>query len=864
MGSQSRLVRAVSRAVAGLLLCLAFVVSVPAAPVHAAVGGDLDLSFSGDGKAFDGLSGSYTGEDVALQEDGKLVVAGAISGDAAVLRFKPDGTLDTTFSGDGVVRTDFGTSATHIEAVAIQPDGKIVIVGRTAVPNEADGWSIAIARYTSSGSLDTTFRGDGKSNIDLGWDEEAHGVAIQSDGKIVVVGEDHVSFDDDFLVLRFTTLGALDSSFSGDGKVTTGFGGDNDGARDVAIQSDGKIVVAGRTDADGASEGDFAVARYTSGGSLDGSFNIDGKASTGFGVNDGGLSVAIQADGKVVVGGWSGTFPSRDFALARYTTAGFPDDSFDGDGKRTNGMGGDDLLQDLTIQPDGRIVAAGTVHYSADNKFGVARYNSGGSLNTSFGGNGIVITNLGRNDGAHGVVVQDDGKVVVAGTSFDSSDSEIALVRYHGTTDSPPDTIIDSGPSGTTSDNTPSFAFHATEAASKFECAIAAGSYAPCTSPKTWSSLADGSYTFRVRAYDSSAQPDPTPATRAFTVDTTPNTTITSGPFGPTNDATPTFTFSSSEAGSTFSCRVDADAYAPCTSPYTLPAQLDGPHTFFVRATDSDGTPHTDASPAERSFSVDTLPPDTVFDTGPVTGTTTDNTPTFEFHSTEAGSFRCSLDGAASSVCTSPKTLGPLTDGPHTFTVTAVDAVNNADPSAATASFAVDTMPPDTLITGSPNALTKDSTPTFSFDSTEPGSTFECSVDGAEFAPCASPYTSPVVLLDGNHSFAVRATDSTNNVDGSPAVHAFTVDTVPPNTAIISGPKGRTTRRTVKFTFSALDETAAGFQCRLDDRAWLSCSSPKYYRDLRLGDHVFRVRAFDAAGNRDLTPARREFRIVAG
>lgn len=282
-----------------------------------------------------------------------------------------------------------------------------------------------------------------------------------------------------------------------------------------------------------------------------------------------------------------------------------------------------------------------------------------------------------------------------------------------------------------------------------------------------------------------------------------------------------------------------------------------------MRATDSDGTAHTDPTPATRAFSVDTVPPDTVIDDGP-SGTTTDTTPTFTFHGTEPGSLRCSLDDGSFVLCSSPRTLGPLADGPHTFAVRAVDGVGNQDPEPATRSFAVDTSPPDTVVTSGPAGPTRDATPTFGFTSTEAASTFECAIDTGDFVPCTSPYTVPTALANGTHTFAVRATDSTQNLDATPATRTFRVDTIPPNTVITAGPSGTITRRTVRFWFGAVDERAAGFECRIDLRAWRRCTSPREYQDLPLGAHVFRVRAFDAAGNRDPRPARREFRIVAG
>ena len=177
----------------------------------------------------------------------------------------------------------------------------------------------------------------------------------------------------------------------------------------------------------------------------------------------------------------------------------------------------------------------------------------------------------------------------------------------------PPNTTIDSGPSGATTDNHPTFTFSSDEPGSTFECRLdgpgaATGSFASCASPKSYTALADGDYTFQVRATDPASNTDPTPASRAFTVDTTPpNTTIDAGPSGTTNDNAPTFTFSSDEPGSTFECKVDSGPFGACSGPgesNTTFALADGPHAFEVRATDPAG--HTDLTPASRAFTVDT------------------------------------------------------------------------------------------------------------------------------------------------------------------------------------------------------------------------------------------------------------------
>ena len=253
-----------------------------------------------------------------------------------------------------------------------------------------------------------------------------------------------------------------------------------------------------------------------------------------------------------------------------------------------------------------------------------------------------------------------------------------------------PDTTINSGPSGTVSTGSASFTFSSSEPNSTFACRLDGGTWAACTSPHSESGLADGSHTFEVRATDAANNTDATPAQRTWTIappDTTaPETTIDSGPSGTVDTGAATFTFSSSETGSTFACRLDAGTWAACTSPRSLTGLGNGSHTFEVRATDAAN--NTDATPAERSWTVslpagDTTPPETTITSGP-TGTVTTGAATLEFASSEAGStFACRMDAGIWSPCSSPHSVSGLGNGAHTFEVRATDAANNTDATPA-------------------------------------------------------------------------------------------------------------------------------------------------------------------------------------
>ena len=275
-----------------------------------------------------------------------------------------------------------------------------------------------------------------------------------------------------------------------------------------------------------------------------------------------------------------------------------------------------------------------------------------------------------------------------------------------------------------------------------------------------------------------------------------PNTFITQGPSNQhiTTDRTPTFHFTSNQAGVTFECQLDGAAFTACTSPHTTAPLSDGRHDFYVRAVN--GALVADPTPAHRAFYIDhDFVPDTVLTDGPAQGSTTaDDTPTFAFAAASwhpnwgypvnhhATTFTCSIDGGPWFGCASPYTTPSLTDGSHTFSVRATRD-GRTDQSPATRTFTVDRGIPDTAITGGPTegSVTTDPTPTFSFTSTRAGSTFTCIVDGLAAVACSSPVTT-AALADGTHTFSVAAT-SGGQTDPTPALRTFVIDQPEPAVA---------------------------------------------------------------------------------
>ena len=420
----------------GLMAALLLALATPAI-AHSAPG-DLDPSFDSDGKVTTSFS-PYpdSGNAVAIAPDGKIVVVGSAptstGNEFAVARYNADGSLDTTFDGDGKVTTPVGAaSAAEAWAVAIDAGGKIVVAGPAANVTDND---FAVVRYNADGSLDTGFDGDGKVVTAIGTGvDEAWGLAIQPDGKIVLAGSSWNGPVADFALARYNADGGLDTSFDGDGKLTTPVSGGVAVAYGLRVQLDGKIVAAGYSE-NGTNE-DFALARYSPDGSLDTSFDGDGIVTTQVGTgHDQAWAVVLQPDAKIVAGGYSQNGTS-DFTLVRYNADGSLDASFDGDGKAFTDFGGrNDNLGSLALQADGKLVAGGytdDVAFPGNVEFALARYNADGAIDSSFGTGGVVRTSFGRPDYGQGVAIQPDGNIVLAGFGVGEGQTAFAVARYLG------------------------------------------------------------------------------------------------------------------------------------------------------------------------------------------------------------------------------------------------------------------------------------------------------------------------------------------------------------------------------------------------------------------------------------------------
>lgn len=366
---------------------------------------------------------------LALQDDGKILAVGQ----NMLVRYNAAGTPDTGFGTGGEVAVDFGTGDERLFEVAVQPDGRILVTG-IAVDNvnlPANN-NFALARYETDGTLDTGFGNGGLAITDFhGRLDGANDILIQPDGTIVVTGygdtvDQFGSTDPDFALARYTSTGKLDSTFGpdGNGKATVNIGGRLNGGNAAALQSDSKIVIVGTVAASRGSDPDIGIARFDQNGVLDLTFGTGGIVWTATpDDSDWALDVAVDANDRILVSGsWN-----ADAFVARYEANGAPDGVFGGSGIVTdavlwgaNGIALDDL---------GRIVIVGTTG-ATPGDFGVGRFLGDGTLDIGFGDDGLVtIDYFGEFDEASDVLIQPDGKILVGGKIGEGNSQIVGLAR---------------------------------------------------------------------------------------------------------------------------------------------------------------------------------------------------------------------------------------------------------------------------------------------------------------------------------------------------------------------------------------------------------------------------------------------------
>ena len=373
--------------------------------------GDLDTSFAGTGRRAIDFGGVDAAHAVLVQPNGRIVVAGVGGeldhGRFCLARLRSNGALDTTFGSGGKRRLEFGGQQEQARGAALQPDGKIVVVG-------GSDHRAAVARLNPNGSFDTTFSGDGKKIFGWGPISGVMDVRVLPNGKLLLAGYSGPE-GGNMQVARMNSNGALDTTFGTAGRAAVDFGGDDFGNA-VARQADGRIVVAGVSTAEGA-----VVARLRATGALDPDFNGDGRVTLPGGGSANG--VRVQPDRKIVVAGTPAG--SLTMTVTRLMPNGSLDTTFDGDGTATIDFAiGSDFGHDVVLQPDGKIIVAG--YTAEDGDFAVARLNTDGSLDTTFGTAGKATVDFGVAAFGNAVALQANGRIVVAGQRTGGDDFAVA------------------------------------------------------------------------------------------------------------------------------------------------------------------------------------------------------------------------------------------------------------------------------------------------------------------------------------------------------------------------------------------------------------------------------------------------------
>lgn len=405
--------------------------------VSHAQSGELDLSFGDNGIVTTQVALPYSfANGTVVQADGKIIAAGYTGTpdtyQGTVVRYNTDGTLDDSFGDGGKLIIQIGTAKSFVQDVALQQDGKIVLGARTW--NNVSG-DFAVVRLNADGSLDSTFGTGGITIADSGEHDSSTSILIADDGKIYLGGDS----DSNFSISKFNTDGSLDTDFGTNGWSIITYDGSFSHVQDMAFQEDGQIILGGFI-VNPAGRYQMAAARINTDGTLDNSFGIAGKVAFSFGVDhDIATTIAIQPDGKIVLGGHSyirsNPRLAYDFAVARLDANGDLDNTFGNNGVSTAQIVDEaNYANDIIIQEDGRIILAGRTVKLIEYDFAMLRFNTDGTLDESFGNNGKVKTDVnGRNDQGIAVALQPDNKIIFAGYSFtpDGNGSEFTVVRYH-------------------------------------------------------------------------------------------------------------------------------------------------------------------------------------------------------------------------------------------------------------------------------------------------------------------------------------------------------------------------------------------------------------------------------------------------
>ena len=608
--------------------------------------GSLDASFGTGGKVTTPIGTASGGTALVLQPDGKLVAAGYTTTGTttafALVRYNTNGTLDTSFGAGGKVTTSIGSIDDEVYALVLQPDGKLVAAGYS---DKGSNIAFALARYNANGSLDTSFGTAGKVTTAIGSsDDEAYALVLQPDGKVVAAGYTYGTSSIAIALARYSTNGSLDTTFGTGGKVTTAIGSVDDEVFALVLQPDGKLVAAGLTDT-GVSTA-VALVRYGVNGSLDTSFGTGGKVTTSIGgIDDEAFALALQSDGKIVAAGYANDGGSQDLALLRYTSQGSLDVSFGTGGHVvTQTPSTYSEVNALLLQPDAKLVAAGYSYNGTDTDFTLARYLG------QVCGDGVVQAPEPCDDGAangtvnscctttcqfrasgtacddgHACTYDDtcDGSGVCVGTGITCTSDQCTVRACNGTssctatplsgcstttTTSSTTSTTSTQPSTTTTSTTSS----TTSTTATTSTSTTSTSTQPDASTTTSTTSPTTSTTATTSTSTTSTQPDPT--TTSTTSPTTTTTSTTSTQPDPSTTSTTSSTTTTTSTTSTTSTQPDPTTTSTTTTPTTTTTSTTTSTSTTSTEPTATSTTSTTATTEPSSTTSTTTPcPDTGF-----------------------------------------------------------------------------------------------------------------------------------------------------------------------------------------------------------------------------------------------------------
>ena len=405
--------------------------------------GSLDLSMNGNGRSNIQIGDNTRLYSLAIQPDGKILAGGEATFGMmryAAARFNANGSLDYTFGNGAYIAEYKPSSGTSYTASAVQPDGKLLTVGNTLSEGEIS--NVCIARYNTNGTLDNSFSNDGKLLFRFGTgSSNATTMMVQPDGKILIGGSYYTNRevdtykDIDFAVARLNADGIFDYSFSGDGIVTTDMGG-MDFMGSMYLQPDGKIICGGSAvigPPQSSTNTDFAIVRYNANGSIDNSFANDGIVLSQLSLTDEYINeILLQPDGKIIAAGIlasSSDLMEVDFAVARYNANGTPDLSFNGTGMRTISIGKSDICNAAGLDANGAILLAGQTLVGSGAQLTMVRFLANGQMDNSFSGDGIVT--FGTHMNCYALAIQPNGQIIAGGSQFLYPDYDAMVLRLN-------------------------------------------------------------------------------------------------------------------------------------------------------------------------------------------------------------------------------------------------------------------------------------------------------------------------------------------------------------------------------------------------------------------------------------------------